>query len=372
MSNSKARTGFTSHLKDIVITCWQAFFSREVVHFPRVRGTGVATRPPTSEEVMKEIGQELDGLPEIHGDMTRALDLARSSLDEQIAQTNHQDDKNTKLLTIVSFLSAAAGAFFAKYIDIYPIHDATYRDSVGSWYWLILGAYIAFALFAVVASLGAMVSFYAIRTRFYWNDPTSDLSDDEELRSRLFFKNISAIRPKKWAQTFVQYAKDFAPPKNMERESPSRSMENQMAIAYFKDYVGESYLVAVKVAEKVRLVEHAQALLGWSINLLVVLLFLIASSFLAISPYKASPACCSAPGKSPTPIVDISKAPAPNAAIPLANSIVVNCMSAPPSAGGRVVNNTKTVNSKSNVDSSATTTNSTLNNFDAKQSNCPE
>lgn len=49
------------------------------------------------------------------------LAKARESLAEAKSQTEYQDQKIARLLTIVSFVTAAAGTIFSKVVDSYPI-----------------------------------------------------------------------------------------------------------------------------------------------------------------------------------------------------------------------------------------------------------
>jgi hypothetical protein len=65
-----------------------------------------------------------------------ALDRARETLDEVKELTDYQDSKATRLLTIVTFLSALAGVLFARLVESYPVQAAMARPDAT---WLSTG-----------------------------------------------------------------------------------------------------------------------------------------------------------------------------------------------------------------------------------------
>src|SRR3546814_10076355 len=56
-------------------------------------------------------------------------------------------------------------------------------------------------------------------------------------------------------------------------------------LRYLRNYIVESYLVAAKVAEKLRYLQPAQIILSWSIRILLVWLILVAAT-MALVPAK--------------------------------------------------------------------------------------
>src|SRR3546814_10934247 len=58
-----------------------------------------------------------------------------------------------------------------------------------------------------------------------------------------------------------------------------------LQLRYLRNYIVESYLVAAKVAEKLRYLQPAQTILSWSIRILLVWLILVAAT-MALIPAK--------------------------------------------------------------------------------------
>ena len=124
---------------------WCAFWGVSLDHFPRVSCNGSERSIPT-EKVIEMIVSELCELKLSEDDkkVDGVSGLIRQSLDEVKALTEYQDAKATKLLTILSFLSALAALLFGRMLDTFPIEDLISRPSI-SWSsdLLILTAYLA-------------------------------------------------------------------------------------------------------------------------------------------------------------------------------------------------------------------------------------
>lgn len=130
-----------------------------------------------------------------------------------------------------------------------------------------------------------MVSFHATQTRFVWSEPNSDPNDTvevkgnhvqigkndvyksletkrepdeavfEEALSYLFYKSILRTTPEGWAASFVT------------KTTPGN--KNSLTLKYYKNYITESYLVAMKCGDKLRYLQPAQKLLQCAIRLLI-------------------------------------------------------------------------------------------------------
>jgi hypothetical protein len=165
-------------------------------------------------------------------------------LDEVKALTEYQDGNATRLLTIITFLSALSGVLFGRLVDGYPFNLALSRAGAPAWHTgLILFDYFGFAIFALLSVCGALITFHATRTRFRY---------PEKLRlgptkSFLFYRSIIEIPPAEWGRSFLA------------SDDPSKLVGN-LKLRYFRNYVVESYLVASKVADKLRYLEPAQVL----------------------------------------------------------------------------------------------------------------
>src|SRR5688572_12207751 len=83
--------------------------------YPR-RGRSGWVFSQSSESIVKDMRAAMAAWRSLDvsadGSIDYALDLAKASLEEVKAQTEYQDQKATRLLTITSFLSALSGALF--------------------------------------------------------------------------------------------------------------------------------------------------------------------------------------------------------------------------------------------------------------------
>jgi hypothetical protein len=256
-----------------------AFLGKELTYYPRQGGVSV-----DAKTYLKKIEAALKPLDELEGVDEKYLDRAKDSLKEVKDLTEYQDQKSARLLTIIAFLTAAAGALFAKFVDAYPLRLL----AEASWTYGILVAlvYFAFCLFIVFVASGALVSFHATQTRFVWSEINSDPDDKvkikdkpgeiekngvhknlekknepdeaifEEALSYLFYKSILRTTPEGWAASFVTKTK-------------SGGNKNSLTLKYYKNYITESYLVALKCGDKLRYLQPAQKLLQCGIRLLI-------------------------------------------------------------------------------------------------------
>lgn len=250
---------------------FESIRGREISFFPRVLNDAGRLIPLADASAIAEIAEELRQLSETDKNkLADALKLARQSLDEVTAQTEYQDGKATRLLTILTFMSAFSGLLFSRLADGYPISQLGWgtAGSIAA-STLIVSSYLCFAFFAICAISGALVTFHAIRARFrYPKEPASH----GRVSSLLFYLPISRTHPQKWARSF--------------KDSETDSICVDLEIEYFKNYIIESYLVAAKVADKMRFLEPAQRLQSWAITALLGWLFMIAAIFAIVSPEK--------------------------------------------------------------------------------------
>lgn len=190
------------------------------------------------------------------------LAKAKESLEEAKGQTEYQDQKVARLLTIVAFLTAAAGTLFSKVADSFPIdHSIPWVH----WHIMVYAAYLLFFGFVFLVGAGALVSFHAMRTRFVWEAAHSNMvvERDRKPKSHLFFQEVVRTTPEKWAESF------------------SATKNAQLTEAY-KGYIVEAYLVNAKVADKLRLLEPAQAILSNAVRVLLIWLFIVAVLFITV------------------------------------------------------------------------------------------
>ena len=238
-----------------------ALTNRPIAYFPQIPGVSGIGVKIDDGELIRKIAAVLKELSPSHDELDDVLGHARETLDEVKALTDYQDGKATRLLTIIAFLSALAGVLFGKLADLYPLHVWVARAEVTWWHLaLICVAYIGFAIFALLAVCGAMVTFHALRARFRY----PKTSRDGRANSFLFFREILGVPPGDWARSYV------AP-------DDRTKLAGDIKLRYFHNYVTESYLIAAKVADKVRYLVPAQSLLASATRTLV--LWLLVSGF---------------------------------------------------------------------------------------------
>ena len=208
---------------------------------------GKEETPPNSKDI-QQITERLKIL-EI-ADYTKFkghLEKAKESLEEVKKLTEYQDQKVARLLTIIAFLTAAASTIFSRAFEIYPLR----QDFNNSWNaGLVISFYVLFAAYLTITSLGALVSFYAMQTRFIW----SDQQENSTPKSFLFFRGIASTSSEAWVNAFL----------NNEGRLPSDSIFAE----YYKNYILESYLIAVKIKEKLQYLQPGQRLLQIAIRFL--------------------------------------------------------------------------------------------------------
>jgi len=274
----------------------RAAFDIPLDFYPRL---GKPSKSITSEEIIAELfgaggamehWSTLDPPDEAIDD---AIDLAKASLTEVKAQTEYQDGKATRLLTVTTFLTALAGAFFANFASDYPLR--TLGDQSGWVYGMVLATYLAFLAFVLFALGGALVTFHATRTRFKYPSSATVGSQKGPTKSFLFFREIIGVTPTGWANSFVTVAPGA-------EGKPTATLRPDLKIEYLKNYVAEAYLIAAKTADKLRYLQPGQGLLAWSLRCLLVYIVLLSVTQSRVQPTKAAPVASK---------VEITQAPQP-------------------------------------------------------------
>lgn len=259
---------------------WHAFFGKKET-------------APLGINPLKKIAEELQGLQTANTAFEGQIGRAKESLEEVKKLTEYQDQKIARLLTISAFLTAAASTIFSRALEIHPFP----QNLDNLWHTALLSAfYILFAIYLMLTGLGALVSFYAMQTRFVWNGK----EEGSAPRSFLFYQGIASFSPEDWAKSFL--AKDG--------QSPSMSL----AAEYYKNYILESYLVATKIKEKLEYLQPGQYLLQFAIRFLV--LWFVSLFLVLICVPKGAAQNISADSTKATQVLNASKT-ATNGAVPL-------------------------------------------------------
>jgi hypothetical protein len=161
-------------------------------------------------------------------------------------------------------MSAFSSLLFNRLADGYPLSAVGWNGSqqvITSA--LIIASYGLFAAFALLATFGALVTFHAIRSRFRY--PTKTRANHPG--SLVFWMSISWTEPKNWAHAFIDPDADS-------------KIAPDIKVKYLRNYIVETYLVGVKVADKVRVLEPAQRLQSWAIKALI--LWIIATALVFV------------------------------------------------------------------------------------------
>jgi hypothetical protein len=98
-----------------------SFLGVEIGHLPRFRNEQGKEQKIDEDLIIAIIATELEGIagPEDPDALDALIKHGRESLDEVKALTEYEDQKATRLLTIVAFLSALAGVLFTRYVEFY-------------------------------------------------------------------------------------------------------------------------------------------------------------------------------------------------------------------------------------------------------------
>lgn len=280
----------------------KALWGGEAIDYlPRVSGPNGQPKTAPDPEIIKEINDELNsvnwaGIPTT--DLDALCTRFRESLDEAKKQTEYQDQKATGLLTTISIFGALAGLILSQMIDNYPLEGPR---PIGGWV-LVGAAYGLFALFVVLISTGAMVVFHANRTRFRYTEGSTPFrmsTPGQTPRSRLFYQQISKAQPADWAEQIHDWQQEAAAP-----GAPADQVGRALRVAYLRDYVVESYLVACKTYDKIRYLIPAQTLMFWATRLFVIWILVLAALLVCVPRDKTA--------KNEVKVgVDVSLTPAP-------------------------------------------------------------
>jgi len=287
-----------------------AIVGRDTEYYPRLPnddGSKVGEYTPNSIKLIELLSKDLGPIDfsALKADDLKVLrERYRESLNEVKAQTEYQDAKAARLLTIMSIFLAIAGMMFAKFVDFYPIGAQAQIFQVI----LVDAAYATFALFLLFVLGGAVVVFHASRTRFRYDD--RPVAAGDKVRSRLFYIPISKAKPAAWAEQLATYV-----------GKGEKAAGNAAEIDFLKDLVLETHLVACKANDKVRYMRPAQDLLWHAARIFLGWIILVAVT-MAVTPRWKEP---KAPLPPPPVIQVLTQSPPKVSSLPAA--------SPPPRAG---------------------------------------
>ena len=220
---------------------WHACLGLDAGYFPRSIGSNGKEQSIETNDLIRRITAELGSVgPPPENGMEFLVSRGRESLDEVKELTEYQDQKATRNLTIITFLSALAGVLFSRFADLYPLRGILGEFGVNSWEGgLVIAGYGLFLAFVSCAVSGALVVFHATRIRFKYPELVKDHASGPLIstKSFLFFEEIIRVPPEGWAASFLE----------MDGAEGTRHFRKNLGLEYLRNYIIETYLIAAKV-----------------------------------------------------------------------------------------------------------------------------
>lgn len=179
-------------------------------------------------------------------DLQRRASFAKTMLEDVLAASKHEDEKIGRLLTSMAFLVLAGTTLFTGFL--YVNFELVYKvDLVGM---LFIG-FIVLMMLSTFFMQEAMTP--RLRLPFGANKASSSTGDVGIPRSLSFFKDIAATERSEW----LAYFKTVTDADLFKKE--------------YEDSVSETYLVATKVARKVKGIKRGKWFLSAAILLLAIM-----------------------------------------------------------------------------------------------------
>lgn len=235
--------------------------------------------------------------------LDRIHDGAKASLTEVKALTEYEDGKISRLLTIVAFLSAVVGAVFTRFATDYP-WPGLRTPAMNCLSALTIAAYLAFFAYVLLVTASVLVILGAVKPRF--NVPKSWTNSARETLppSMLFYERILDVTAPNWGEAFVKLGTGNG---------------DDLKAYYAKCYIAETYLVAGKLAEKLRVLSPGVGALRAAMVILLLFFFLFGANVIFVGSSQAvsgqvaptTPAPPAAPPATPSPSPVAPVAPPP-------------------------------------------------------------
>jgi NADH:ubiquinone oxidoreductase subunit 6 (subunit J) len=162
-------------------------------------------------------------------------DLALASLSQVKGSTEYDDAR--ALLTIVAFLTALAGAVFNRFSSTYELPRWQQISDHCENLWPAL-TYALFGAYAVLVAVSAFVIFGAMKPTMFGQ--SRDWRQRAPRDSFTFHAQLLETHPRMWGQSFIELTGDH------------RSSGDKLTAQYAKQYILETYVVAEKIALKLR------------------------------------------------------------------------------------------------------------------------
>jgi len=268
-------------------------------------GKGTPPSAADRDAAFGELVRKLEEWKIPSGALDRIHDSAKASLTEVKALTEYEDGKISRLLTIVAFLSAVVGAVFTRFATDYP-WPGFWTPATNCLSALTIVAYLAFFAYVLLVTASVLVILGAVKPQFNvpksWTNPAQEALPP----SMLFYARILDVTAPNWGEAFVKLGTGNG---------------EDLKAYYAKCYIAETYLVAGKVADKLRVLSPGVGALRAAMVILLLFFFLFGANVIfvgssqAVSGQVTTPAPPAAPPATPaTP----SPSPVAPAAPPIA------------------------------------------------------
>jgi hypothetical protein len=160
-------------------------------------------------------------------------DLALASLGQVKGSTEYDDAR--ALLTIVAFLTALAGAVFNRFSSSYELPRWYQFVSNARLLWPAL-TYSLFGAYAVLVAISAYVIFGAMKPAIFGERGRG--TPIAQAESMTFHAQLLGTHPQAWGESLI--------------ELTAHSTGDRLTAQYAKQYILETYLVAEKIALKLK------------------------------------------------------------------------------------------------------------------------
>jgi len=227
-----------------------------------VPGTGLANPLGASD---KESLVELLHEWEIPQGRERVVhDLALASLSQVKGSTEYDDAR--ALLTIVAFLTALAGAVFNRFSSTYELPRWYELASNARYLWPVL-TYSMFGAYAVLVAMSAYVIFGAMKPTIFGERGRNERTGES---SMTFHAQLLDTHPRAWGESLI--------------ELTGHSTGDRLTAQYAKQYILETYLVAEKIALKLKKAAPAVRWLQWSMLFLAGFIVSYGATLIVLAP----------------------------------------------------------------------------------------
>lgn len=200
------------------------------------------------------------------GALDRIHDGAKASLTEVKALTEYEDGKISRLLTIIAFLSAVVGAVFTRFATDYP-WPGLWMPATNCLSVLTIATYLAFFAYVLLVTASVLVILGAVKPQFNLPKSWTNSAREGLPSSMLFYARIVDVTAPSWGEAFVKLGTGNG---------------DDLKAYYAKCYIAETYLVAGKVADKLRVLSPGVGALRAAMGILLLFFLLFGANVIFV------------------------------------------------------------------------------------------